>query len=195
MRTKCLRLDNSLPSEPEPLGGWIHPEPSKGGNGVRAIAVVTVGALVLVVAAVLGPAAIAGDKPKTGDERAATSRARSRRRQLHRELPLLAPGAGRPDRLPRQAGCVASAHVRREPHDERVLQLRLAALGRNDVHACRRHGRVLGADALPGHDGDLPAGRDHLLPPRDARRGEPVPEQPARDRGRRDRDEPAGRCA
>ena len=75
MRTKCLRLDNSLPSEPEPLGGWIHPEPSKGGNGVRAIALVTVGALVLVLAAAFGPAAIAGDKPKTDDERSGISRA------------------------------------------------------------------------------------------------------------------------
>ena len=42
---------------------------------MRAIALITVGALVLVVAAALGPAAIAGDKPKTGDERAAISRA------------------------------------------------------------------------------------------------------------------------
>ena len=42
---------------------------------MRAIAVVTVGALILVVAAALGPAALAGDRPKTGDERIALSRA------------------------------------------------------------------------------------------------------------------------
>ena len=42
---------------------------------MRAIAVVTVGALILVVAAALGPAALAGDKPKTGNERTALSRA------------------------------------------------------------------------------------------------------------------------
>ena len=42
---------------------------------MRGVALITVGALVLVVAATLGPAAIAGGKPKTGDERAAISRA------------------------------------------------------------------------------------------------------------------------
>jgi hypothetical protein len=42
---------------------------------MRAVALITVGALVLVIAAALGPAAIAGGKPKTGDERAAISRA------------------------------------------------------------------------------------------------------------------------
>ena len=42
---------------------------------MRAIAVITVGALILVVAAALGPAALAGDGPKTLDERIALSRA------------------------------------------------------------------------------------------------------------------------
>jgi hypothetical protein len=42
---------------------------------VRGIALITIGAVVLVVAAVFGPAAVAGDKPKKGDERAAISRA------------------------------------------------------------------------------------------------------------------------
>jgi hypothetical protein len=42
---------------------------------VRGIALIALGALMLVVAAALGPAAIAGEKPKTGDERAAISRA------------------------------------------------------------------------------------------------------------------------
>ena len=41
---------------------------------MKAIALITIGALVLAIAAALGPAAIAGDKPNTGDERAATSR-------------------------------------------------------------------------------------------------------------------------
>ena len=41
---------------------------------MKAIALCTIGALVLVIAAALGPAAIAGGKPKTGDERAAISR-------------------------------------------------------------------------------------------------------------------------
>jgi Domain of unknown function (DUF1996) len=42
---------------------------------MRGVALITIGALVLVIAAALGPAAIAGHKPKTGDERAALSRA------------------------------------------------------------------------------------------------------------------------
>jgi hypothetical protein len=41
---------------------------------VKAIALITLGGLMLVAAAVLGPVAFAGDKPKTGDERAAMSR-------------------------------------------------------------------------------------------------------------------------
>ena len=40
-----------------------------------------------------------------------------------------ATGAGRPDRLPGQAGRLAPAHVRRQPDDERVLDLRIAPLG------------------------------------------------------------------
>jgi Domain of unknown function (DUF1996) len=42
---------------------------------MRGVALITLGAFVLVIAAALGPAAIAGGKPKTGDERAALSRA------------------------------------------------------------------------------------------------------------------------
>ena len=42
---------------------------------MRGIGLIAIGGLVLVLAAVLGPAAFAGDKPKTGDERAAVSRA------------------------------------------------------------------------------------------------------------------------
>ena len=41
---------------------------------MRGVALITIGALVLVIAAALGPAALAG-KPTTGDERAAISRA------------------------------------------------------------------------------------------------------------------------
>ena len=42
---------------------------------MRGVALIALGALVLVLAAALGPAAIAGGKPKTGDERAPISRA------------------------------------------------------------------------------------------------------------------------
>ena len=42
---------------------------------MRGVALIAVGALVLVIAAALGPAAIAGDKPKTGEEPGAISRA------------------------------------------------------------------------------------------------------------------------
>lgn len=42
---------------------------------MRGVALIALGALVVVVAAALGPAAIAGGKPKTGDERATISRA------------------------------------------------------------------------------------------------------------------------
>ncbi|HYI74727.1 MAG TPA: DUF1996 domain-containing protein [Gaiellaceae bacterium] len=42
---------------------------------MKAVALITVGALVLVLAAALGPAAIAGGKPKTGDEPGMVSRA------------------------------------------------------------------------------------------------------------------------
>lgn len=42
---------------------------------MRGIGLIAIGSLVLALAAVLGPAALAGDKPKTGDERAAISRA------------------------------------------------------------------------------------------------------------------------
>jgi Domain of unknown function (DUF1996) len=42
---------------------------------MRGVVVIALGAVALVVAAVLGPAAVAGGKPKTGDERAAISRA------------------------------------------------------------------------------------------------------------------------
>jgi len=42
---------------------------------VRAVTLIALGAAMLVAAAALGPAAFAGDKPKTGDERAAPSRA------------------------------------------------------------------------------------------------------------------------
>ena len=63
------------------------------------------------------------------------------------------------------------------------------------MHAARRHRRLLGADPLPGNDADLPAGSDDLLPARDARRGEPVPEQPAHDRRRRRRDDARRGCA
>ena len=41
---------------------------------MRAIALITLGGVVLVIAAMLGPVAVAGDKPKTGDERTAMSR-------------------------------------------------------------------------------------------------------------------------
>lgn len=42
---------------------------------MRGLGLIAVGALVLAIAAMLGPAALAGDKPRTGDERAAISRA------------------------------------------------------------------------------------------------------------------------
>ena len=42
---------------------------------MKGFGLIAAGFLVLVVAAMLGPAALAGDKPKTGDERAAISRA------------------------------------------------------------------------------------------------------------------------
>jgi len=42
---------------------------------VKAVTLITLGALLLVAAAALGPAALAGDKPKTGDERSALTRA------------------------------------------------------------------------------------------------------------------------
>ncbi len=42
---------------------------------MRGIGLIAIGGLVLVLVAMLGPAALAGDKPKTGDERAAISRA------------------------------------------------------------------------------------------------------------------------
>jgi len=42
---------------------------------VRGVGLIAIGSLALALAAVLGPAALAGDKPKTGDERAASSRA------------------------------------------------------------------------------------------------------------------------
>jgi hypothetical protein len=52
----------------------MHPEPVEGGTVVKGLALIALGAVVLVAAAVLGPAAFAG-KPKTGDERAGVSRA------------------------------------------------------------------------------------------------------------------------
>ena len=42
---------------------------------MRGVVLIALGAVALVVAAVLGPAALAGGKPKSGDERAAISRA------------------------------------------------------------------------------------------------------------------------
>lgn len=42
---------------------------------MKGVGLIAAGALVLALAAVLGPAALAGDKPKTGDERVAISRA------------------------------------------------------------------------------------------------------------------------
>jgi hypothetical protein len=42
---------------------------------MRGVALIAIGALVVVIAAALGPAAIAGHKPKADNERAATSRA------------------------------------------------------------------------------------------------------------------------
>ena len=138
---------------------------------MRGVALITVGALVLVIAAALGPAAIAGDRPKTGEEPGAISRADLVGVNFVENCRFSHQAPDDPDRLPGQAGRVASAHVRGEPHDERVLRLRVAPLRLDDVHAPGRHGRLLGADALPGVDARLPAGSDDLLPPRNARRG------------------------
>ncbi len=163
---------------------------------MRGVVLIALGAVALVVAAVLGPAALAGGKPKSGDERAAISRADlvgvnfvENCRYSHQapDDPIVYPG---------QAGSLAPAHVRRATA-RRTRSRSFGSLrsGEHDVHAGRGHGRVLGAGALPGHDRDPAGRRDRLLPPRHARRGEHVPEQPAHDRRRREGDEPAGHAA
>ena len=80
---------------------------------MRGLALVTIGALVLVIAAVLGPAAIAGDKPKTGDERDARSRADLVGVNFIENCRFSHQAPDDPDRLPGQAGRLAPAHVRR----------------------------------------------------------------------------------
>ena len=157
---------------------------------MRALFLIAAAGVLTVVAALLGPAALAGEKPM-GDECLAR---RPAGRQLHRELPLQPSRPRRPDRLPGKAGRLARAHVRRQPFDERVLDVRIASRGRT---SCMRPADTA-AYWVPAlyHGSTLiaPAGRDDLLPARDARPGDDLPEQPAHDRGRCDRDDPAGRA-
>ena len=141
---------------------------------MKGLVLIATGAAVLVVAAMLGPAALAGDKPKTGDERSAISRADlvgvnfvENCRYSHQapDDPIVFPGK------PGASHQHTFVGNRTTNASSTFGSLRCRC---DDVHARRRHGGLLGACALPGHDRDPSARSDDLLPARHARRGEPV---------------------
>ena len=101
---------------------------------MKGFVLIALGAVALVAAAVLGPAAFAG-KPKTGDERAAISRADlvgvnfvENCRYSHQapDDPIVFPG---------KPGASHQHTFVGNRSDERVLELRVAPLERHDVHA------------------------------------------------------------
>ena len=133
---------------------------------MKALVLIAVGALVLA----RRPArsvALAGSKPGTGTS-GQGGRGRTSWRQLRRELPLQHRAPDDPIVFPGKPGA---------SHEHTFVGNRTTGAfstygslrsGRRPA-AHRRHGRVLGADALPGNDRVLPSGHD-LLPAWDVRR-------------------------
>ena len=129
---------------------------------MRALALITAGALVLVLAAALGPAALAGDEPSgNGVSRADLVGVNfiENCRFSHQapDDPIVFPGKP------------GASHQHTFVGNRTTSAFSSFGSLRSGSTTCMRagrHRRLLGADALPGNDAGLPAGRDHLLPPR-----------------------------
>ena len=124
---------------------------SEGGNAVKGVVLIALGGLVLAIAAVLGPTALAGDKPKSGDERAAISRADLVGVNFIENCRFSHQAPDDPIVFPGKPGA-SHQHTFVGNRTTNAFSNFGSLRSSDDVHAQGRHSRVLGSRALSGSE-------------------------------------------